>query len=185
MDILETLMDVPPVELLGEAMLALNERQRRFVCAYAVLGGSYMRECYKAAGYETKGAAATSSEASRLAAMPEVVAAMQEEAHRRKNIAPLLAINGLIEMASHRNPDQKLRLKACNSLLDRVGGFGPKSEATVFIKDERTTEELLAYIQATTEQLSADSAFKLIKAPVIEAEFEEVVLSSEGIEDLL
>jgi hypothetical protein len=62
----EITISVPPVEVLGPAMRALNERQRSFVCALAVYGGE-QGEAYRAAGYQVTERWSARACASRLA----------------------------------------------------------------------------------------------------------------------
>jgi phage terminase small subunit len=177
------LIQVPPVELMGAAMRALNERQRYFVCALMVYGGE-QSEAYRAAGYEVTNDNSAAAAASRLARNDGIVAAIKEEAMRRLDSAPALAVSTLVELASYKNSDDKVRLKAANSILDRVGGFAGKSEQHIVIKDERTTKELVDFIKQTALANGLDP-IKLLGGPVVDVEFSEVIDGSEGLEDLL
>lgn len=164
------LIVVPPEDLMGPAMLNLNERQRKFVCALAVFGGD-QKGAYAWAGYDVKTDGATRACASRLAASEGVQAAIREEALRRLNSASLLAISGLIEMASPiHNDDKKTRLKALQDLADRTG-FHAKTEHTITIKDDRTTAQILETIHTLALANGQDPRLLL---PPIDAEFEEV-----------
>ena len=178
------LIQVPPVELMGPAMRALNERQRYFVCALMVYGGE-QSEAYRAAGYNVTTDNSAGASASRLARSDGIVAAIKEEAMRRLDSAPALAVSTLVELASYKNNDDKVRLKAANSILDRVGGFAGKTEHNIIIKDDRTTAELIDFIKATAAANGLD-AHQLLGLPApIDAEFSEVDAGREGLEDLL
>lgn len=176
----------PPYELLGPAMRALNERQRCFVCALAVFGGDHS-EAYRVAGFKTTNDNATAACASRLFNQIAVQDAIKEEALRRLDSSALLGVSTLIELASHRNEDKKTRKAAADSLLDRIGGFGGKTEHKIVIKDDRTVAELVEFIQARAGAHGLDAA-KLLGLPaptIIEAEFEEVPDGRDGLEDVL
>lgn len=163
----------PDEEHMGAAMRKLNPRQRRFVCALAIYGGD-QQAAYAYAGYHSKDSNVAGAASSRLANSADVVEAIKEEAWRRLDTSTLLAVSGLIELASCRNEDKATRIKAQNSLLDRVKGFAGKSEHTVFVKDERTTAELVSLIKelAAPNGLKADELLGL-PAP-IDAVYEEV-----------
>lgn len=163
-------------------MLSLNPSQQRFVCAMAVFGGD-QQSAYAWAGYNTTNPNSTHAAASRLANSDKVQAAIKEEAIRRLNSSSLLAISGLIEMASPiHNPDAKLRLKALQDLADRTG-FNAKTEHTITIKDDRTTDQIIKSIQQMAIANGLDP--KALLPHIIDAEFEEVDAGSDGIEDLL
>jgi len=169
---------------MGPAMRALNERQRYFVCALMVYGGE-QSEAYRAAGYNVTTDNSAGASASRLARSDGIVAAIKEEAMRRLDSAPALAVSTLVELASYKNNDDKVRLKAANSILDRVGGFAGKTEHNIIIKDDRTTAELIDFIKATAAANGLD-AHQLLGLPApIDAEFSEVDAGREGLEDLL
>jgi hypothetical protein len=178
-----TLFEIPAVEVLGPAMRALNERQRLFVCALAYFGGDQC-EAYRAAGYQVTNDNSAQAASSRLANNMMVVEAIKEEALRRLDSASLLAVSTLVELASAKTSDNKIRLQASNSLLDRIGGFAGKTEHKITIKDDRTTKELIDFIKHTAIANGLDPA-KLLGAPVIDVEFSEVSMSSDGLEDLL
>lgn len=164
---------VPPVEVLGPAMRALNERQRMFVCALAVYGGD-QGEAYRIAGFNVANDNSARACASRLANSAPVVEAIKEEALRRLDSASMLAVSTLVELASIKNPDNKVRLNASNSLLDRIGGFAGKTEHKIIIKDDRTTTELIDFIKRTAIENNLDPMKLLGHSPVIDAEFAEV-----------
>lgn len=182
---LDILVIVPPEDMMGRCMLDLNERQRRFVCAMAVTGGN-QREAYMWAGYNAKGIASQDAAASQLATRGDVEAAMKEEALRRMRGSALMAISTLMVIADPRSPSKdKDKIAASRELLDRIDGFAGKTEHTVVHQlDEKTAEELIEFIRMTAQSNNVDLR-QLGHGDILEAEFTEVKMSSEGIEDLL
>lgn len=181
---MDALVEVPPEDMMGEAMLALNVRQRRFVCALSVTGGN-QRDAYVWAGYEGRTIASQDASASQLAARGDIQLAIKEEALRRLDSYALMAVSTLGQLASPMSTSKdSVRLAAANSLLDRIGGFAGKTEHKIIIKDERTTNDIIASIKALAAANGLNPAALLgLTEPVIDAEFEEV--SSEGLEDIL
>lgn len=166
------LIDLPPLDQMGPAMRRLNERQRRFVCALAVFGGN-RAEAYRWAGYETNTANATYVGASRLHAQDEIKDAIREEAIRRLDTAPLLAISTMVRLAG--GTDDKLALKASEMILDRTGFHG-KTEHLVVHEDKRTSAELIKFIQerAAANGIDANKWLGLPAPAVVDAEFSVV-----------
>lgn len=165
------LIEIPSEDQMGPAMLRLNERQRLFVCALAVYGGD-QQAAYLYAGYKAKEGPSAAAAASRLANAEDIVKAIQEETLRRINSATLLAVSTLVEQASFRNADQKLRNKAACDILDRTN-FNARTEHRIIIKDDRTTAELMESIRQLAEANGLDAS-KLLTPPVIDAEATEV-----------
>lgn len=182
---LDSLVEVPPLDMMGPAMRALNERQRRFVCALAVTGGE-QREAYLWAGYGGKTLNSQDASASQLAARTDVKEAIREEAIRRLDSAALMAVSTLVQIAGPRSTAKdRDKISASNSLLDRIGGFAGKTEHTITVKDERTTQELIEFIRHTAAANGLDASKLLGLSAPIDAEFTEVPMSSEGLEDVL
>lgn len=167
------LFEVPAADVLGPAMRALNERQRMFVCALAYYGGA-QQEAYVAAGYSVTTAGSAQASSSRLANNAMIVEAIKEEALRRLDSASMLAVSTLVELASAKCGDNKVRLQASNSLLDRIGGFAGKTEHKITIKDDRTTAELIQFIKQTAVANGLDPMKLLGMETVVEAEYTEV-----------
>ena len=184
---LDILVEVPPEDQMGPAMRALNERQRRYVCALAVTGGG-QSEAYRWAGYETTNANSTSAAASRTATRPDVEEAMKEEALRRLKGSAIMAVSTLVQIAGPRSTAKdRDKIAASVALLDRIKGFAGKTEHTVVHQlDEKTADELIDFIRLTAKANGLD-ATKLLghHAPVIDVEFEEVIDGRDGLEDLL
>ena len=166
------LIDLPPEDQMGPAMKRLNEQQRRFVCALAVFGGN-RTEAYRWAGYNTTTYRSAQVSASRLHAQEEIKDAIREEAIRRLDTAPLLAISTMIRLAG--GTDDKLALKASEMILDRTGFHG-MTEHKVTIEDKRTTKELMEFIMqaAPRHGLDANKILGLPAPKIVDAEFEEV-----------
>lgn len=178
-------VDLPEAAEMGPAMRALNERQRSFVYHLSLTGGD-QSEAYVAAGYQVANHATAKACASRLANTDAVANAIQEEALRTlKGPASLVSIQALLAIVGPRSTAKDGdKIKAANSLLDRVAGFAGKTEHTVVFKDERTTNELIDFIRRTAKENGLD-AQKLLGLEPVDAEFEEVAMSSEGLEDVL
>lgn len=182
-DHLERLIDVPPRELMGPAMQQLNGRQQRFVCALAIFGGDHV-EAYRWAGFKVTNDNSAGAATSRLFNSETVQLAIKEEAYRRLDSASMLAVSTLVEIASPRSgAAHKDRIKASKEILDRLPGFAGKTEQTIIIKDERTTQDLIDIIKQNAHIAGLDAS-KLIGHDIVEAEYEEVG-STEGLEDLI
>ncbi len=165
------IIDMPPEDVMGPAMLALNEKQRRFVCAMVFIGDA--KKAYAWAGYKISTPGSAQACSSRLSNMDGVAAAIQEEGERRLKFGRSLAITGLLQMASPLGTaSEKVRLKALTELADRTG-FTSKTEHTLTINDNRTVIQ----IQQTIEALALANGFdpkKLLGNNVVDAEFTEV-----------
>lgn len=174
-------VELPDEDHAGPAMKRLNERQRRFVCALSVFGGDQSR-AYAWAGYDNKSNNARRVNASKLANSDDVREAIREEAWRRLDYSSILAVSTMVELASPTNPDKAVRLKAADMLSKRTG-FHEKSEMLVVHEDQRSTKELIEFIQGAAARLGVTPM--LGHMPVIEAQFDEVpAATADGIEDL-
>lgn len=172
------LIEVPPEDQMGEAMLALEPRQRLFVCALAVFGGDH-RRAYAYAGYKITNDNSTSACASRLANSEKVVQAIREETIRRLGTVQLMAISTIAELASPlTNSDKKLRFAAATDILNRVG-LGAQTMHTIVVKDERTTQNIMEAIKELTAKMPVpvdiiDNTPALPDLRVVDAEFTEI-----------
>lgn len=166
------LIDLPPLDQMGPAMRRLNEQQRRFVCALSVFGGN-RTEAYRWAGYAVKTEGSARAASSRLHAQDEIKDAIREEAIRRLDTAPLLAISTMVRIAG--GTDDKLALKASEMILDRTGFHG-KTEMLVVHEDKRTSAELIKFIQerAAANGIDANKWLGLPAPAPIDAEFSVV-----------
>lgn len=174
-------IQMPDEEHMGAAMRRLNERQRRFVCALSVFGGDQSR-AYAFAGYNNSSDHSRAVAASRLSNSDDIKEAIKEEAWRRLDYSSILAVSTMVELASPSNPDRAVRLKAADMLSKRTG-FHEKSEMIVTHQDNRSTKELIDFIQATAARLGVTPLLGHME--VIDTTATLVNESSEGIEDLL
>lgn len=166
------LIDLPPKDQMGPCMRRLNEQQQRFVCALSVFGGN-RTEAYMWAGYNVTNKNSASAAASRLHAQDEIKDAIREEAIRRLDTAPLLAISTMVRLAG--GTDDKLALKASEMILDRTGFHG-KTEHLVVHEDKRTSAELIKFIQerGAANNIDVNKWLGLPAPAVMDAEFSEV-----------
>lgn len=178
---------MPSEDQFGPAMLRLTPMQRRFVVGLSVWGGN-ATEAARWAGYASATENSLRVQAHTTAHLEHVKAAIKEEAWRRLDESSLLAVSTLVRICMN-STDDKVALAAAEKLMDRTG-FHAKSEHTVIVKDGRTTQELVAFIEAAAARNGMD-ANKLLgrpapQLPVIDAECEEVpAMSSDGLDDLL
>lgn len=171
------LFDVPTN--IGPAMRALNKRQRAYVVVCLETGSANQKRNAQLAGY-TGNDSALAVQGWRLAHDPKVLAAMEEEAHRRLRSGALMATSRLIHLAENAR-EEKDQLKAIDMILNRTG-FHAKTEHKIDVTHEhRGPAEIQARIKELAERLGVDPV-KLLghsrpaetAAPVIEAEFVEV-----------
>lgn len=115
---------------MGEAMLALNERQRAFVrecVANPLAQGTLLA---KRAGY-TGTHNSVKVHAHALRHNPRVLAAIEEETRKRVRFGGLIGIAGLIKLAS--DPKHPYHGRACEALADR-GGFAVQTQHKVTVE---------------------------------------------------
>lgn len=171
---------------MGPAMLRLTPMQRRFVVGLSVWGG-VATEAARWAGYSAKSEQSLRVQAHQTINLAYVKEAIKEEAWRRLDESSLLAVSTVIRIAMN-SPDDKVALAAAEKLLDRTG-FHAKSEHTVIVKDGRTTQELIAFIEAAAARNGMDANKLLGRKPpqdVVDAEYVEVpAADASGLEDLL
>jgi len=157
-------------------MLALTERQQKFVVAVAESGTDNYTRCAREAGYSTDSEGALRVAAHRLIHDSKIQEAFQEyTAAALKGGAPL-ALRAVIEIAS--DPQHKDRLRAAQTILDRTGHHAT-SEHTVKVQDvSRTDEAMIERIKQLGKELNLAPAEvqKMIANTgiTIDAEFSEV-----------
>lgn len=147
----------------GPLMLALEERQRKFV-TLRVWEGKNPTQAARGAGYAGKTDGYLRVQGHRLSRSLKIIAAMREESERLFSGAAPLAIAGLVRQLDSKNV--KLRAAAIDSVLDRTG-YGRKTTQDIRVEhvDTRSTAELLALVA----KLAGVPA-----VPAIEGKFEEV-----------
>lgn len=182
---LEGQVIVPPEETLGPKMKALNERQRTYVCALAVFGNDQTRAYAFAYPKVTKGSAAVGG--CRLANSNAVKEAIDEYySDIFFTVGRAVAIRTLVEAASPAsNLSMKERIKASKEILDRIPGYGSKSEQNIKVTHEASTEELIAIIKENAPLIGLDASKLLEDKGIIDAEFEEVPAIPDELKDML
>lgn len=179
----------------GPAMSACTDQERRFVIALLETGARDATKAAAMAGYgadtygkgEGKSQNGTSKIAAyRLSHRPRVQAAIREEADKRIRAGAILGASVVMEIAM--NPLHKDQYKAAVELMNR-SGLIVETKHTVEVTDNRTTNGLLARVHELAARLQLDPRKLLGQAagtmPVLDAEYEEVEGSSDGLEDLL
>lgn len=145
-------------------MLALTMQQRRFVVGWIETRGKNASRVARAAGYsDTKEGAKV--RASNMLRNPKILAAMREEAERRMESLPILAVLALQDQVGHKNP--KIAKETAIAILDRTG-FGAASRIDVKVEHSlgaETTAELEAVARAFLANRPAPA---LIEGTVLE-----------------
>jgi phage terminase small subunit len=158
---------------LGPRMLALSERQRRFVLELVADPLLSRSEAARLAGYSdvAEGAKVT---AHRLMHDQRIIDALHEQAGKRLWSISMKAAYKVEQMLD--SEDDKVVLKAAVAVLDRVG-FGAQQNINInqTVRDE-SGKAILARIEALADRLGLPVQQLLGKpsAPVVEAEFTEV-----------
>jgi len=175
---------------LGDAMLQLLPRQRKFVVALLETGTTNYTRAAKMAGYGGNSESGLRVQASRLAHDPRIIRALREEGERRLRASAVMATSVLINIAEN-GLTAKDRLKAAEMILNRTGLHALTEHKTTV---EHTTDELgkIERITALARGLGLDPAKLLgqnaapsLPAPKpVDVEFTEVG-STAGLEDLL
>lgn len=175
----------PPIldtQGLGPAMIELNPQQRAFVYALLDTGGQSNTKAAALSGYAPGNPDAQRVTAYRLAHDPKVLAAIKEEANRRLHSGAILGASVLLEIAN--DPTHKDRFKAASELLSR-GGLVMATEHKVTV-EHRDDKGLIDKITVLANSLGLDPRQLLGNAaPAVDAEFEDVTPSTDGLEDLL
>jgi len=153
----------------GPAMLALNDRQRRFVLAKCENPSISHEGASRAAGYLGEGINAR-VQGHRVATHPKVLAAMKEEAERMLNGDVLLATMALREIAKDTN--HKDRAKVAMHIR-AMAGLTEISRSEVVHRVLTNDSEKIAAITALAKTLGLDPKTLLGQAGVVtDAEFD-------------
>ena len=165
--------DVLPLYLLGPAMRALEDHERRFVMMLVKFSGRI--------GDAAEAAGIPAASGSAIHRMQKVKEAILEEATRLMATSALLATATVVELASSANTDNKTRLKAAEMILNRTGLheiMESKLTITKKVSDEDLVETVIAIAKRNgmdPKLLLGPAAERLTsKVSVIEGEFEEV-----------
>ena len=166
----------PPDSKLGPKMLALNQRQRKFVTAIMELGDDNFTNAAAAAGYEGDRNILKVT-AYRLTHDPKVKSAMLEMAESYMTATSLALTPVLAGIAF--NPQHKDQVKALLELMNR-SGLHSRTEHTVNVRNESETDEALIarFKQLALENgIPVEQVVETIKGTgiVIDAEFQVVV----------
>lgn len=181
--------DVP----LGPAMLALTERQRKFVTILVEGGMNNHGRAAMEAGYpggSDQYHSMARATGWRLTHSPRVQAAIKEELSRRMNVAAVIGQRIMEEIAEDPTKSANVRLKAAEGLL-KFGGMTPVKETkqtkNINVTVEDRTKKAISLMERlgfTPDQQRA--ALTSVGAKVTDVEFsEEPISSSEGLEDIL
>jgi len=174
---------VPDDPDLGKAMAELSPRQRAFVFAYVADGKGSATAAARASGYgETDGAQRV--QAHRLIHNPKILAAIKELADGRLRSYTYRAANALIEIAD--DVTHKDRFRAADTLLNRAGLLVATVSTVEHIHKTEKRSDILDRINEIAKRNGVDPTALLhaATAPQLTGPA-EVVMSSEGLEDLL
>ena len=165
------------LEVLGPAMRALNERQRRFVLAYIEQGKDGKPNALRAAlaaGYGGGGGvneAALRVQGHRLVYNPLVQAAILELSKKEVNLAAaVIATPVTISIALNEKLSAKDRLRACEMLFNR-GGMPALSEHKVTV-EHVDDGRMLEFADRLAAELGVDRS-KLVGANVVVPKLED------------
>lgn len=181
------MVKIPDEGRLGPAMRKLLPRQQAFVIATLEEGGLNNARAAALAGYtgDEKSLRVTGH---RLAHDEDVLAAIHEEAKRRLQSSQILAVRELLEIlnAPTTSENRKDKLKAIEMTFNRVGLHATTEHTVNVTHKDLTTDEMIKRITELAKQQDLDPRKLLGSAGVvIDAEFEEVKESSEGLEDVI
>lgn len=183
---------------MGKAMRAINPKQRAFVRAFVLTGGTNATRACAMSGYgETE--ESRKSTAYRLTHDQKILAAIREAADSMIRASILVGANVLTEIA--QTPHHKDRFKAAEALLNRGGLIvAAQHNVNLTVTEDTPNNQVIDRIKVLSAQLGIDPRVLLGRAVsssgastpglpnplVIDAEFEEVAVpTAEGLEDLL
>ena len=182
LSLLAARIEVPDHEECGPHMRALNENQRRYVCALGVFGNNLTVAYQWAFGVEKKNVAQVNS--SRLGSTQKIKDAIHEFYQSRLHVlGPALAAERILEALSFTNTDLKIAMKAVEVASNVIPGFKAATAIEMTVKHEYSLVDLEKRRGELEHELGIVSA--LPNPNIIEAEFEVVIVDCDGIEDLL
>ena len=156
------------IDELGPAMLALTDKQRRFVLAYVEFPQATGTALAQMAGYKQKvGSRIWAKTASKMLRDPGIIAAIHEvlsKTYRGRGAA--IAQDVMLSIAKDsKHPKQ---LAAALALADR-GGFAAAFEQKVTVEHrDQTSEAILARIQGLAKRLGPLEVARLLGHPMKE-----------------
>lgn len=181
-------LDIPGDDL-GPAMSALTPRQRIFVRCMLDTPTLDATAAARRAGYQIGSSDAVRVQAFRLMHSERVIAAYHEEASKRLRSGAVLGASVLMKIA--QDPMHKDQLKAAMTLLNRIG-LHEKTEHKHVVERPTDDIEVKRQIVALAKELGVDPRVFLGKnaelpalAAPIDAEFEVIESSTEGLEDVI
>jgi phage terminase small subunit len=159
---------------LGPKMLALTEKQQRFVLELVADPLMTAAEAARRAGYSDVSEAAKVT-AHRLKHDQRIIDAMHEQAGKRLWAISMKAAHRVDQMLD--SEDERIVLKAAVAVLDRTG-FGAQQNINInqTVRDE-SSKGILKRIEALADRLGVPVAGLLggpAAKPVVDAEFSEV-----------
>ena len=170
----------------GPAMRACTDKQQRFVISILETGSDNFTRAALEAGY-----AATPESARRIGSAlmrnDNVLDALAEERRKRLTAATPLAVSTLRTIIENQQLPTRDRLRAIEIVLNR-SGMGPETNVNVrgaiaHVHRVLSPEEQDAKIANLARFLNLDPQ-KLL-GTVVDAEYEEVTATAEGLEDVL
>ncbi len=168
----EKLTDLDQPESYGPAMMALNERQRKFVVAYVLFTDCNATEAARAAGYSDKGRhdkPGIRREGHRLVHNPAVGLAIRELALSHAASESPKYLRKLAQIAL--KDDHKDQVPALKSILNRIG-LQEAIDRNINVNVTITTEQKVAEIRQMAEELGLDP--QVLLGNVSDAEFTDV-----------
>lgn len=155
---------------LGPKMLALSERQQRFVLELVADPLLSRAEAARLAGYSdvAEGAKVTGH---RLMHDQRIIDALHEQAGKRLWAISMKAAYRVEQMLD--SDDERVALKAAVAVLDRTG-FGAQQNINInqTVRDE-SSKGILKRIEVLADRLGVPAA-GLLGPPVVEGQFSEV-----------
>lgn len=153
-------------------MMALNERQRKFVIAYVLFTDCDATEAARAAGYSDLGShdkPGIRREGHRLVHNPAVGLAIREFALSHASAESPKYLRKLAQIAM--KDDHKDQVPALKSMLNRIG-MAEAVDRNINVNVTITSEQKVAEIRQMAEELGLDP--KSLLGNVTDAEFSDV-----------
>jgi phage terminase small subunit len=171
---------------LGPAMQCLTEKQRNFVYAMIEGGGLNYTDAARAAGFEAgkEGSSQLRVIGHRMAHDTRIQEAMREMGPRMLNAGLFIAAKFVLETIDNPQVEIKDRLKASEMVMNRTGMHATSEQKINVTHKNETTEQVRKEIAQLSKQLGVDPK-KLLGGNVVDAQFEEVPVDENSIEDLL